>query len=169
MGGWRVGRRLRGIVLMLATALLLVLSACGNASPAAKSSATATTVRATHTATIAPTPTVVLGNKQVSWTVVSNIPAKARALNFAPSDPRTAYLCADDGPAASPLPATSRLYISADGGQSWQLDAAAPSLTPVPDPSPLPACAIFVDAADARDVFLQLLELDLETLYVNIP
>src|SRR5258708_9190860 len=161
-GRWHMGRRhlgrlRQGIVPMLATALLLALSACGNASPAARSSATATAVRATPTATVA------LGGQLVSWTVVTNIPANAVYLRFAPSDARIAYLCAEDPPAqGNAVTGLPHLYTRIDGGQTWEADAPAPALVPVSRSlsGHGAACHIFVDAHDARDVFYEVVEND---------
>src|SRR5258708_40337707 len=152
MGSRHLGRLLQGIVPMLATALLLALSACGNASPAARSSATATAVRATPTATVA------LGGQLVSWTVVTNIPANAVYLRFAPSDARIAYLCAEDPPAqGNAVTGLPHLHTSIDGGQTWEPDALAPALVPVAGglTGHRPPCPIFLRANNAAIAFYQ--------------
>jgi photosystem II stability/assembly factor-like uncharacterized protein len=93
---------------------------------------------------------------------VTNTPSSTVSLLFAPSNPHVAYLCADDGQAAAPLTATSRLYKSVDGAQTWQRVSGAPTLHPVPSSFGGPAlagCRVFVDASDANDVFLQQTEI----------
>jgi hypothetical protein len=95
---------------------------------------------------------------------VAIVPPNTVSLQFAPCNPSVAYLCANDGPAAAPLTATSRFYKSVDGARSWQLVSGAPTLHPVPAPSygVLAACRVFVDASDANDVVLQQTEFDTE-------
>jgi photosystem II stability/assembly factor-like uncharacterized protein len=143
---WRVALAAAG------TVALGALAACG-----AAPSTHATTVRSSPAATSTPS--------SPTWTVVTNVPAQTVSMVFAPSNPQTVYLCALDGPAASPVPQTPRLHKSMDGGQTWNLLTAAPPLHPVPatvsGPHDLLAnCAVFVDATDANDVFYQQVELE---------
>jgi hypothetical protein len=136
----------RRVLSALALVLALLATACASAHSTVK-----TRPMATPTATATPQP--------ATWTTVtSNLPPSTRDVEFAPSNPQTAYLCAYDGQAASLVNAVPRLYTSTDGGQSWQPDNATPTLTPVSGPGGFyfPGCSITVDAADARDVFLQL-------------
>jgi hypothetical protein len=95
---------------------------------------------------------------------VGNVPPNTNSLQFVTCNPSVAYLCANDGPAAAPLTATSRLYKSVDGARSWQLVSGAPTLPPLPPPPNgypvLAGCRVFVDAGDANDVFLQQTEIE---------
>jgi Putative zinc-finger len=113
---------------------------------------------------VTPTATPPSGGTPASWTVVTNTPSRTTSVQFAPSNPSVAYLCADDGPPAAPLTSTSRLYKSTSGGQAWQRVTGAPTLHPVPpppqQPAPLAGCRVFVDASDANDVFLQQTEIE---------
>jgi hypothetical protein len=72
---------------------------------------------------------------------------------FAPSAPQTGYLCRN----LPQVPPTSLrwLYKSSDGGMTWQsVDGIS---TPAVNVPVYLNCSIFVDAADAGDVFAQLL------------
>jgi photosystem II stability/assembly factor-like uncharacterized protein len=142
---------------MIALVLLLALAACSPAGTG-KGSASPTTIAGT------PVPVATATPGLAAWIAVTNVPAAVIALRFAPFNPSVAYLCADDGPAAPPLTATSRLYKSTDGGQSWQRVTSAPTLQPVPSPVSPPAslagCRVFVDAHDASDVLLQETEIE---------
>ncbi|HEX9036934.1 MAG TPA: sialidase family protein [Ktedonobacterales bacterium] len=114
---------------------------------------------ATSTATSAPGSST---NALASWTPATP-PAATFALQFAPSEPQTAYLCAIDGPAATPLDHTARLYKSVDGAKTWGLIRGTPVLRPVASQARTPAmCAVFIDAHDARDVFFQQTQLEPE-------
>lgn len=129
----------------------LALTAC--AGGGASSGETSTTSRhATATATPQPL---------AAWKA-AKAPSAAMALQFAPSNPATAYLCADNGPAMVSLAQTPRLYRSADGATTWSLLANAPVLQPVVDQATSVAgCSVFVDAQDAQDVFFQETQLEL--------
>jgi hypothetical protein len=104
------------------------------------------------------TPTV--GAQSPMWTSVTNLPSVTEDLRFAPSDPSIAYVCAEDGPAQGALAHTWQLYKSTDDARSWQAVATAPvfptNITGNVNGVPvIPGCTVFVDAAEANDVFLQ--------------
>jgi photosystem II stability/assembly factor-like uncharacterized protein len=126
----------------------LALTACAGASSGGTPAAAA---HATPTATSRPL---------VTWKAAS-APSAAMALRFAPSNPAIAYLCADNGPALVSQAQTPRLYRSVNGVATWSLLANAPVLQPVVDQAAsVVGCAVFVDALDAQDVFLQETQLE---------
>lgn len=155
--------RRRFVVVMSVAIGLFVLPAFSACEPASTVGAvpTATPTSASSLATASPgnTPAPVMS---ASWTQVIATPSHTADLMVAPSRAQVIYLCADDGPAVSPLPATSRVYKSTDGGQTWQRLSTAPHLTVLPDGgvTPLPECNVFVDVGDANDLFFQQIELD---------
>jgi hypothetical protein len=136
---------------------LLLLAACDGSSGAGRPSATAragATATASSTATNGP-------SSQASWTLLQGTPGNVASFRFTPSNPATGYLCADDGPAASPLLFTPRLYKTTNSGATWQR-LAAPVLTPVADGglNPPVFCQVFTDDASANDIFEQQAEID---------
>lgn len=132
-------------------ALVLVLAACSGSSATTHSTATAIPSATASAASSA------------NWSLLPGAPKNALSIRFAPASASTStgYLCALNGPAVSPLPATPTLYKTSNGGTSWQL-VATPIIPLVADGGLAPAvlCTIFVDDHDAGDIFLQEAEFD---------
>jgi hypothetical protein len=147
---WARVARMRALALLALLALpALAFAGCAGLASGQMSSQRSKTPTV---ATRAPgSPTAALA----SWTSV-HPPVGTFALQFAPSEPRTAYLCAIDGPAVAPLDHTARLYRSVDGATTWNLISGTPVLRPVASQATTQAmCAVFIDAHDARDIFFQ--------------
>ena len=92
-----------------------------------------------------------------AW-VSASVPAETASVRFAPSAPQTAYLCAIDGPAVGQLAHSARLYKSVDGAATWSLVPHTPIIHPIATSDGIPTiamCDVYVDAADARDIFFQ--------------
>lgn len=140
----------RGSSLLTALLTMMVALALAGCSSFPSLSFNARPARGSAVANSSPTPQI-----HAAWASVT-VPQHSLALRFAPSDQQTAYLCVDDGPAMAPLQATPRLYKSVDGANTWNVAPQTPVFQPVASQIPtLATCAIFVDAHDAQDVFLQ--------------
>ncbi|HEX8731557.1 MAG TPA: sialidase family protein [Ktedonobacterales bacterium] len=126
-------------LLTLSLTLALTLAACA-ANPTGAYTAATATPRATPV------------NLPAAWKS-STPPTAAEDIQFAPSRPSLAYLCADNGPAAGSLTSTPRLYVSYGG--EWY-SVSAPAMAAISDPATVAAsCAIFIDAQNSKDIFYQ--------------
>lgn len=126
-------------VLTLALALALALAACADSPKDAHTAATAT-------------PHATPVKLPAAWKP-SVPPTAAEDIEFAPSSPTRAYLCADNGPAAGSLTSTPQLYGS-QGGEWYKLSA--PAMAAISDPATVTAsCSIFIDTQNVQDIFYQ--------------
>ena len=135
-------------MLALSFASALTLAACA-ASPTGVSGHPAATA----------TPRATPVKLSAAW-APSVPPTAAEDIQFAPSNPAMAYLCADNGPAAGSLTSTPQLYGSQ--GREWYL-ISAPALGAVSDQAAVAAsCAIFIDPQNPQDIFYQIAANDLQ-------
>ncbi len=147
----RTIRQRTPVALVVTLALLAAILQTACTSTSASNSAT----RHSPTASPSQASATVAPIKLASWHTTT-APQDAVSLQFAPSNPGIAYLCADDGPSALSLVALPRLYKSADGAMTWSRLTSAPALRPIADQlTTFAQCAVFVDALDAQDVFFQ--------------
>ncbi len=122
------------------------------------------TASATATSTVAPTATatVSLATAHRDWITLTNTPAGAANVAFAPLNPRMGLLCTSVNTSAST--GQPKLYKTIDAGQSWQEVTGLPPIQ-IPSGSTIPptvSCNTFIDATDANDIFLQQIVLNPE-------
>lgn len=140
------GKYGRQVVCCLTSCLLFALAACSSPSNANR--------QPTATATAS------LATAHGDWTTLTNTPAGAANVTFAPSNPRIGLLCTSVNRAVST--GQPKLYKTTDGGQSWQEVTGVPAIQ-LPSSSSIPlliSCNTFIDATDANDVFLQQIALN---------
>jgi hypothetical protein len=149
------GRSGHTVVRGLTLGLLFALAACSTSNANRQPSATAPrSPTATATESLATT--------QGDWTTLTNTPAGAANVAFAPSNPRTGLLCTSVNSAGST--GQPKLYKTTNSGQSWQEVTGLPPIHIASGSAiaPVVFCNTFIDAADANDIFLQQIVLDPE-------
>ncbi len=144
----RTGRSRHRKGLALFSLMVVALAACGQTTAHTVSMPTNTPrtyiADATATPTYAPVPTFAPPpySFQRTWQVASGgAPQSVSSFAFAALAPRTGYTCAVTGSSSAP-----GVYRTSDGGQSW-----TPANTLLF--SKITGCQLFIDQADAADVF----------------
>jgi photosystem II stability/assembly factor-like uncharacterized protein len=138
------GQPRRTIVALVSALLLaLVLAGCGQAQTIAAQQTPTQTPLPTPTSFAAHTPAPLVFRAQ--WTLAASLPRGLGNYAFAPSAPRTGYLCTIGSVNGSPVPPA--FMFTSDGGLTWTSASTYPF-----KPG---GCSVFVDQQNARDVFLQ--------------
>ena len=134
-------RLLRALSLALAIVLVLVAAGVLLQRPRPRGATLLPLATSTPTTPLTPAPTLPAGQ---GWMPAG--PPWAQWIAFAPSDPRTAYLCGTPTNNNPNRQGPVMLGLSLDSGRTWQKLATAILAS---------ACQVDVDPTDAQDVLLQ--------------